>query len=153
MNMQEKFIVIFYDGEEFPQTVDYATVWSIHAFDMNSMLKWHEIEPTRQDYAKIYLACSNKEKFKAIIDAHRRFDCEFIDYIPNYGTKYQEVIKKLAEKGFKEPIDDIKYHAKMVAYKKEVHEAEKKGVMLDPNPQEKLNPAIVKQNRRRVRNA
>lgn len=153
MNMQERFIVIFYDGEEFPQTVDYATVWNIHAFDMNAMLKWHEIEPTRQDYYKIYIACSDREKFKAIIDSHKRFNCEFISMIPNYGTNYMQVQQQLAADGFKHPIDDIRYAEKRKAYKEEVKQAEKVGVFKDPNPNETLNPAIVRQNKRRGKHA
>ena len=146
-------ITIFYDSSEFPQTQQYAEIWSIYCNDLNAMLRCGEIKPTVQNYTKIYFACSNRDKFKDIIDSHSRFDCEFISYIPDY-RRYDVVEKAIAlfNDGYTEPLSDI-----VRIEQKPVKEVKSNKVVNTPKLEEdeELDPDILKPRRRarRVRYA
>lgn len=137
---------------EFPQAQQYAEIWSIYCNDLNAMLRCNEIKPTVQNYTKIYFACSNRDKFKDIIDSHSKFDCEFISYIPDY-RRYGVVEKAIAlfNEGYTEPFSDIvKLEQPTVkgVVKKTSEKATRSGIY-EPKEDEELDPDILRPKRKR----
>ena len=134
---------IFYDEQSFPQAQIYAEVWSIYAVNMNIMLMYNELKPTRNDYGKIYFACKDREKFKDIINNFSRFGYEYVDFLPDYrGCEVVAKAIELYNKNLLEPFSDIAPCKAELQYKEDVINKEKQGIFLDPKPDEPLNSAI-----------
>jgi hypothetical protein len=145
--MQSKTIVILADPNEFPQAQYYAHCYSVLFDDMGFRLVRNAYKPFRGDYTKVYIATKDKKKYAVITDEFAKFDCEFVDDIPDYRKKEDKVVSAwLVKNEFTEPFDDLKARRKKEEARKRfdasVKASEAKGDFADPDPEAKLNPQI-----------
>lgn len=145
--MHDRTVLILADLEEFPQAQFYAHCHSVLFDDMGFRLRRSAFKPSRNDYTKVYIATKDKDKYAKVIENYTKFDCEFIDDVPDFRKKSdREVASWLLAHSFVEPFDDLKAKrikiAKQEQLEKTVKQAEAKGVYLDPDPDAKLDPKI-----------
>lgn len=145
--MHDRTVLILADLEEFPQAQFYAHCHSVLFDDMGFRLRRNAFKPSRNDYTKVYIATKDKDKYAKVIKGYTKFDCEFIDDVPDFRKKSdREVSSWLIAHSFVEPFDDLKAKrikiAKQEQLEKTVKQAEAKGVYLDPDPDAKLDPKI-----------
>lgn len=145
--MHDRTVLILADLEEFPQAQFYAHCHSVLFDDMGFRLRRNAFKPSRSDYTKVYIATKDKDKYAKVIEGYTKFDCEFIDDVPDFRKKSdREVASWLIAHSFVEPFDDLKAKrikvAKQEQLEKTVKQAEAKGVYLDPDPDAKLDPKI-----------
>lgn len=155
--MHDRTVVILADLEEFPQAQYYAHCNSVLFDDIGFRLKRRAFKPSRNDYTKVYIATDNKDKYAEVLEAYGKFDCEFVDAVPDYRKRGdREVANWLLAHSFVEPFDDLKAErlkiSKQEILDRTVKKAESEGVYLDPNPDAELNPKIklVRKSRRKV---
>lgn len=84
--------LLLYDGKEYPQGVAYAECHNAFASDLRILKEFNEIQPTKRPEC-VYVACSDRERFAAIIDAHAtKFPTVYISNLPDYRNMSPKAI-------------------------------------------------------------
>ena len=137
-------ISLFYDPQEFPQAQHYAECFGIYSENLDYKLRFKELNPVRHDYTKIYFAVKDRSRYQAIIDSHARFDCEFVEFIPDYRkTTWEKKMDYFWSVGLKTPFSDVAVMQAKKAKKAQQAKDEKAGKFTDPNAGEALDPKTI----------